>query len=63
MSKPTSVPEVKPPEVEDPVDDRPIKGPAGTRTPYPVDAPGLTDRPGSAPDYVPGTPLEPPGRM
>jgi hypothetical protein len=52
-----SVPEVKP------EDERPQQGPAGTRTPYPADRPGLTDRPGAAPDYVPGTPLEPPGKM
>jgi hypothetical protein len=37
----------------------PKPGPKGPRTPYPVDAPGISDLPGSEPDYVPGTPLEP----
>jgi hypothetical protein len=56
-AKTTSVPEVKP------ADEKPERGPDGPRTPYPVDRPGLTDRPGAAPDYLPGTPLEPPGKM
>jgi len=30
--------------------------PAGPRTPYPVDHPGIGDQPGSAPDYIPATP-------
>ena len=59
-AKPTSVPEVKPPPD---MDEEPVKGPAGPRTPYPVESPGLTDRPGSMPDYLPGGPLEPPGKM
>ena len=63
MSNPTSVPEVVPPDVKEEPGETPVKGPTGTRTPYPVDAPGLTDHPGSTPDYIPGTPMEPPGKM
>jgi hypothetical protein len=40
----------------------PVPGPKGPRTPYPVDDPGISDLPGSEPDYVPGTPVQP-GRM
>jgi hypothetical protein len=40
----------------------PVPGPKGPRTPYPVDDPGIRDLPGSEPDYVPGTPVQP-GRM
>ncbi len=40
----------------------PEPGPAGPRTPYPVDdGPGIADPglPGSEPDVVPGRPLDP----
>jgi hypothetical protein len=30
--------------------------PAGPRTPYPVDHPGISEQPGSEPDYIPATP-------
>jgi len=30
--------------------------PPGPRTPYPVDHPGISDQPGSEPDFIPGTP-------
>jgi hypothetical protein len=39
-----------------PDNDNPDQKPAGPRTPYPVERPGITDRPGSEPDYFPGTP-------
>jgi len=32
--------------------------PAGPRTPYPVHHPGMSDQPGSEPDYLPGKPVE-----
>jgi hypothetical protein len=32
--------------------------PAGPRTPYPVEHPGMSDQPGSEPDYLPGKPAE-----
>jgi hypothetical protein len=31
------------------------KKPASPRTPYPVDHPGISDQPGSEPDYIPAT--------
>lgn len=31
---------------------------SGSRTPYPVERPGIGDQPGSEPDYVPGKPVE-----
>jgi hypothetical protein len=42
-------------------DRMPEPGPAGPRTPYPVDDPGVArpDRPGSEPDVSPGRPLDP----
>ena len=36
----------------------PQEKPAGPRTPYPVEHPGIRDQPGSAPDYIPGTPTD-----
>lgn len=30
----------------------------GPRTPYPVEHPGISDQPGSEPDYLPGKPAE-----
>ena len=39
-------------------DKDPQEKPAGPRTPYPVEHPGTSDQPGSAPDYIPGTPAE-----
>lgn len=42
-------------------DEKPVPGPAGPRTPYPVERPPTP--PGSEPDYIPGTPNNPPGRM
>jgi hypothetical protein len=32
------------------------KKPAGPRTPYPVDHPGISDLPGREPDCIPATP-------
>lgn len=32
--------------------------PAGPRTPYPVDHPGIGKQPGTEPDYLPGKPAE-----
>ena len=32
--------------------------PAGPRTPYPVEHPGIGDQPGAEPDYIPGTPTD-----
>lgn len=43
-------------------DERPVPGPTGPRTPYPVNDPGIVDPPGADPDYLPGTPVQP-GRM
>ena len=31
------------------------KQPAGPRTPYPVEHPGISEQPGTEPDYVPAT--------
>ena len=36
----------------------PAEKPTGPRTPYPVDHPGMSDQPGSEPDYLPGKPVE-----
>ena len=43
-----------------PESDNPRQGekPAGPRTPYPVDHPGISDQPGSEPDYIPATPAQ-----
>ena len=30
------------------------RNPSGPRTPYPVERPGITDRPGRDPDVLPG---------
>jgi hypothetical protein len=35
-----------------------VQKPGGPRTPYPVEHPGMSDQPGSAPDYLPGKPAE-----
>jgi hypothetical protein len=40
-------------------DNRPEPKPAGPRTPYPVEDPGVEDQPGSEPDLVPGPPPQP----
>lgn len=42
-------------------DQRPVPGPLGPRTPYPVDDPGIADPtgPGADPDYIPATPAQP----
>jgi hypothetical protein len=40
-------------------DNRPEKKPAGPRTPYPVERPGIEEQPGSEPDLVPGQPTQP----
>lgn len=44
-------------------DERPVESPKGPRTPYPVDHPGIREQPGTEPDYLPGTPETPPGKM
>ena len=43
-----------------PPDERPVPGPKGPRTPYPVDAPPDLNGPGSAPDVIPGKPASMP---
>jgi hypothetical protein len=47
--EPQSQPPKQPPE-------EPETGPAGPRTPYPVDEPPDSRGPGSEPDYFPGKP-------
>lgn len=45
-----------------PPDERPVDGPAGPRTPYPVDDPPAGDpdmQPGAEPDVFPGRPDNP----
>ena len=37
-----------------PETDKPDRKPEGPRTPYPVDHPGVSQQPGSEPDYIPG---------
>jgi hypothetical protein len=60
ISRPTK-PEHKP--VPQAPDERPIPGPRGPRTPYPVDRPDIENLPGTEPDVVqPVTPPHP-GRM
>lgn len=41
-----------------PKEEKPAPKPAGPRTPYPVEHPGMSDLPGSEPDYLPGKPAE-----
>jgi hypothetical protein len=41
-----------------PKKENPAPQPAGPRTPYPVDHPGMGDQPGSEPDYLPGKAAE-----
>lgn len=41
-----------------PKEQKPAPRPAGPRTPYPVEHPGISDQPGSEPDYLPGKPVE-----
>jgi hypothetical protein len=36
----------------------PVEKPAGPRTPYPVEHPGISDQPGTQPDYLPGKPAD-----
>ena len=40
----------------------PVPGPKGPRTPYPVNEPPMPS-PGKEPDYIPGTPNNPPGQI
>jgi hypothetical protein len=35
-------------------DNKPEEKPAGPRTPYPADHPGISEQPGTEPDYLPG---------
>jgi hypothetical protein len=42
---------------------KPAPEPAAPRTPYPVEHPGISDQPGSEPDYLPGKPVEDLPRM
>jgi hypothetical protein len=44
--------------VRKPQEEKPVQKPGGPRTPYPVEHPGMSDQPGSAPDYLPGKPAE-----
>lgn len=44
-------------------DEQPIPGPKGPRTPYPANEPPIKEAPGSEPDFIPGTPDNPPGRI
>lgn len=39
-------------------DNPPVEKPAGPRTPYPVERPGIRQQPGAEPDYIPGTPTD-----
>ena len=41
-----------------PREEKPVEKPAGPRTPYPVEHPGMSDLPGSEPDYLPGKPAD-----
>jgi len=52
-------------EYPTPPDQRPLPGPKGPRTPYPVNDPDTADPrgPGSEGDVIPGTPSNPPGPM
>ena len=61
-AEPGHVPDV--PAVSEP-GRTPEPGPAGPRTPYPVNDPGIArpDGPGSAPDVSPGQPLDPGTQM
>ncbi len=52
-----------PDSAPDKADERPVPGRRGPRTPYPVNAPPDLRGPGTAPDYIPPAPDEPPGRM
>jgi hypothetical protein len=45
----------RPPKEKEP---KPTLEPAGPRTPYPVEHPGMNDQPGREPDYLPGKPVE-----
>jgi hypothetical protein len=44
--------------VRQPKEQKPVEKPAGPRTPYPVEHPGMSDQPGSRPDYLPGKSVE-----
>jgi hypothetical protein len=44
--------------VRRPKEEEPAPKPAGPRTPYPVEHPGMSDQPGSEPDYLPGKSAE-----
>lgn len=44
-------------------DELPARGPDGSRTPYPINDPGISDLPGSEPDVIPGMPSIPGGIM
>jgi hypothetical protein len=41
-----------------PTEKTPVEKSPGPRTPYPVEHPGISDQPGSQPDYLPGKPAE-----
>ena len=43
-------------------DEKPVPGPNGPRTPYPVNKPPVPE-PGTEPDFIPGTPNNPPAQM
>ncbi|MEZ5786249.1 MAG: hypothetical protein R3D62_07205 [Xanthobacteraceae bacterium] len=68
IALPTSVPETpQSPRPKPPTPgEAPVPGPAGPRTPYPVNDPGIADpdnKPGADPDYVPPTPPGGPRQM
>ena len=44
-------------------DRRPVPGPKGPRTPYPVDEPVDPNAPGSEPDVIPGIAEKPTPRL
>ena len=44
--------------VHQPKEEKPAPKPGGPRTPYPVEHPGMSDQPGSEPDYLPGKSVE-----
>jgi hypothetical protein len=52
----------EPPKIPERPDEKPIPGPKGPQTPYPVNDPPMPE-PGTEPDYIPGTPNNPPGQI
>jgi hypothetical protein len=54
------------PKIPERPDEKPVPGPKGPQTPYPVNDPPMPEpgtEPGTEPDFVPGTPGNPPGQI